>query len=148
MIHYLKGDATEPEGYGDKLIIHVCNNQGAWGAGFVLALSRKWKAPEYYYRRKRKHSLGNVQFVQVEIGNRNNITVANMIAQVLNDKNGVNLRYMALYKCLLIVNEYAVKNKCTIHAPRFGAGLAGGNWKLIEQKINRAIDVPIYIYDL
>ena len=144
MIHYLKGDATDPQGFGNKLIIHVCNNQGAWSAGFVIALSRKGKEPEYYYRRKRRHILGDVQFVQVSDENRNNIIVANMIAQITGDKNGVNLRYMALYKCLIAVNEYAAKHQCTIHAPRFG----GGDWKIIEAKIKRAIDVPIYIYDL
>lgn len=148
MIHYIIGDATDPRGFGNKLIIHVCNNKGAWGGGFTGSLSHKWKQPEYYYRRKRRHILGDVQFVQVKDENRHNIIVANMIAQVLGDKTGVNLRYVSLYKCLIAVNEYAIKHNCTIHAPRFGAGLGGGDWNLIEQKINRAIDVPIYIYDL
>lgn len=40
-IHYVTGDATEPIGEGEKIIAHICNDQGGWGAGFVLALSKK-----------------------------------------------------------------------------------------------------------
>jgi len=32
--------------------MHVCNGQGHWGAGFVMALSRRFKAPEAAYRAK------------------------------------------------------------------------------------------------
>jgi O-acetyl-ADP-ribose deacetylase (regulator of RNase III) len=42
-IFYMTGDATAPVGEGQKLIVHVCNDIGAWGAGFVLALSKRWK---------------------------------------------------------------------------------------------------------
>ncbi len=51
MINYVKGDATSPIGDGVKLIVHVCNDIGAWGAGFVLALSKKWITPEKQYKR-------------------------------------------------------------------------------------------------
>jgi O-acetyl-ADP-ribose deacetylase (regulator of RNase III) len=45
------GDATAPEGDGAKIIAHVCNDIGAWGKGFVLALSRHWSAPEEAFRK-------------------------------------------------------------------------------------------------
>lgn len=45
-ITYLRGDATAPHGKGVKLIVHVCNDLGGWGKGFVLALSRRWPEPE------------------------------------------------------------------------------------------------------
>lgn len=44
------GDATQPEGTGPRVLVRVCNDQGLWGAGFVLALSRRFKAPEAAYR--------------------------------------------------------------------------------------------------
>lgn len=145
MIHYVTGDATNPTGYGRKLILHICNNKHQWGAGFVLALSRRWTQPEYIYRRKRKHILGDVQFVPVT----EDITVVNMIAQILGDPKGVNIRYPALRNCLRLVREHAVRNNCTIHAPRFGAGLAGGKWEMIEKIVNQELyDVKIFIYDL
>lgn len=41
-INYVEGDATEPVGDGAKCIVHCCNDVGAWSAGFVLAISKKW----------------------------------------------------------------------------------------------------------
>jgi O-acetyl-ADP-ribose deacetylase (regulator of RNase III) len=49
-IHYVRGDATRPQGEGTKIIVHCCNTVGAWGRGFVLALSRRWLSPERAYR--------------------------------------------------------------------------------------------------
>lgn len=69
-IKYLKGDATKPIGEGNKVIVHVCNDVGGWGRGFVLALSKRWAEPERKYREWAKSGdkfeLGEVQFVQVE----------------------------------------------------------------------------------
>lgn len=41
-IAYRVGDATQPVGDGPKILVHVCNDIGAWGRGFVVALSRRW----------------------------------------------------------------------------------------------------------
>ncbi|MER7985968.1 hypothetical protein ABTY53_10250, partial [Streptomyces noursei] len=70
-IVYVKGDATAPQGKGVKMIVHVCNDLGGWGRGFVLALSRRWPEPERAYRRwhreraRNDFGLGAVQFVPV-----------------------------------------------------------------------------------
>jgi len=32
-IKYIKGDATNPAGEGNKLIVHICNDIGGWGKG-------------------------------------------------------------------------------------------------------------------
>ena len=57
------------------MIVHVCNDIGGWGAGFVVAISRRWKAPEEAYRKwhagKGEHplfELGQVLFVDVADG--------------------------------------------------------------------------------
>jgi O-acetyl-ADP-ribose deacetylase (regulator of RNase III) len=48
---YVIGDATDPRADGSKQILaHVCNDIGAWGSGFVLAISARWKQPEDAYR--------------------------------------------------------------------------------------------------
>ena len=49
-IKYITGDATQPVGEGNKIIVHVCNDVGGWGRGFVMALSKRWKEPEMKYR--------------------------------------------------------------------------------------------------
>lgn len=146
-INYVKGDATNPQGEGNKVIAHVCNNKGKWGAGFVLALSKKWSEPETEYRAipPKYHELGFVQFVRVE----EDITVANMIAQqdVKSNENERPLRYDALIDALIKVNEYCQKRQCTLHMPKIGSGLAGGNWNIIEKIIEENVQVPVTVYE-
>lgn len=147
LINYVIGDATHPIGDGLKIIPHVTNDANKWGAGFVLAISKRWSEPEAMYRSMSKRNMGNVQFVQVE----DDIVVANMIAQY-----GVGTRpdgkppisYGGVRIALIEVNQYARKNNATIHAPMFGSGLSGGNWNIIEQIIKDVISVPTTIYVL
>ena len=156
MITYLTGDATEPQGEGVKIIAHICNSIGAWGSGFVMALSKKWITPEAEYRHWAKEGnnltkfeLGNVQFVWVE----KEIFVANMIAQEgVGFKNGIPpIRYEALRECLRTLNIECTddnKHTITVHMPRIGSGLAGGDWAVIEAIINDTITVDVFVYDL
>jgi len=153
-ITYVKGDATNPIGEGVKIITHIVNNRRAWGAGFVLALSKKWPEPEDNYRMYAPNSLrlGAVDYVMVEsINPRNKIFVANMIAQhgTGKDANGdIPLRYTALTDCLRNVNEMAEFLGASVHMPMIGAGLAGGDWNTIEQIIRETIKVPVTVYQL
>lgn len=150
MLHYLVGDATQPQTAGNKIICHVCNDIGGWGRGFVLALSARWKLPEAQYRSWSKDpsfALGETLFVRVEP----DILVANMVAQRdITFQGGIPpIRYEALRKCLQDVYETAVKQPATVHMPRIGAGLAGGNWATIEQIIvDELKNVDAYVYDL
>ena len=146
-INYVIGDATNPQGDGNKLILHICNDIGAWGAGFVLALSARWSAPEERYRAQSHYVLGNIQLVDVE----DDITVVNMIAQhgVGPDKDGIPpIRYLALIDALANVNKVAKAMSATVHCPRMGAGLAGGDWKFIETILRESLSVPVTVYDL
>src|SRR5438105_2337926 len=103
-LRFARGDATSPEGEGVKIIAHICNDIGAWGKGFVLALSRRWGKPEAAYRAwhaadgEAGFGLGAVQFVQVEPS----IWVANMVAQrgIKRGVSGPPIRYEAVGQCL------------------------------------------------
>jgi O-acetyl-ADP-ribose deacetylase (regulator of RNase III) len=148
-IHYIKGDATRPVGDGNKIICHICNDVGAWGAGFVLALSKRWSEPEEAYREMPKSELmlGNVMLVPVET----DISVANMIAQhgVQPSSEGLApIRYGAVRVCLASVNDVAYRTKATLHMPRIGCGLAGGRWEDILRILEEVISVDVYVYDL
>lgn len=154
-IVYLVGDATKPLGAGKKIIAHVCNDIGAWGKGFVLALSKLSPAPERAFRewyREREHNdfaLGAVQFVLVSL----NREIANMIGQHGIRKSGgvPPIRYDAVEAALKTVGEKAQTENASVHLPRIGCGLAGGEWSKIEPLIERqicAFDVPVFIYDL
>lgn len=170
MIHYLTGDATEPQANGARAIAHICNDKSGWGSGFVMCLSKKWSEPEMSYRKWAKTAvsfgLGEIQIVSVrdpqEVGP---LYVVNMVAQhgYASPDNPVALRYGALAKCLIDLNDwvgYYIKLKSkmrrdstitpiSIHAPRLGAGLAGGSWSIIENLIESLItNCDVYVYDL
>lgn len=145
-INYVKGDATNPIGNGNKIIPHCCNDANRWGAGFVLAISKKWYAPELAYRKNKKRELGTVDFIRVE----DNIIVANMIGQhdiKHDDQGNPPIRYDAIRTALIEVNRHAILTGSSIHMPRIGAGLSGGDWKIIEQIIKEVITVPVTVYD-
>lgn len=159
-IHYITGDAVYPEGDGLKIIVHVCNNRGGWGKGFVLALSDRWKRPELAYREwyerngdtKFRRMMGAMQFVPVT----NDISVANVIGQDgLRAKEGKPpVRYEAISKGLGFVAAYAKNNpekEVSVHMPRIGCGLAGGRWEEIEPLLIQHFaeaGIPITVYDL
>lgn len=149
MIHYIKGNALEPRGEGKKIIVHCCNDVGAWGKGFVMALSSKWKKPETEYKAMSvsKRKLGNVQLVLVE----NDITVANIIGQrdIKTNEFGVPpVRYEAIEVGLKRVANWAITTNATLHMPRIACGLAGGRWSIMQKIIEDAVnDVDVYVYD-
>jgi O-acetyl-ADP-ribose deacetylase (regulator of RNase III) len=153
-INYIKGDATCPQAKGIKIICHVCNDIGAWGKGFVLALSRRWEEPEAEYRawhatgREGGFQLGAVQFVQVEPY----IWVANMVGQrgIKRGSSGPPIRYEAVAECLQQVAGRARELGASVHMPRIGCGLAGGDWSKVEPLIEEhlsAAAVAVTVYD-
>jgi O-acetyl-ADP-ribose deacetylase (regulator of RNase III) len=159
-IHYTVGDATDPKAGGNKIICHVCNDVGGWGAGFVLALSKRWPQPEAAYRawhqdrERNDFALGAVQLVKVEP----EIWVANLVGQHDIRRNGVTpldgqppVRYEAIEAALVKVSEEAKKLRASVHMPRIGCGLAGGTWDKMEPIIERTMGqggVDVFVYDL
>jgi O-acetyl-ADP-ribose deacetylase (regulator of RNase III) len=153
-ITYLRGDATCPQAKGPKIICHICHDIGGWGKGFVLALSKRWKQPEAEYRawyakrRDRELALGAVQFVPVE----STIWVANMIGQhgIKTGSSGPPIRYDAVSQCLMKVAENALELGASVHMPRIGCGLAGGQWAKIEPLITENLllsNIAVTVYD-
>jgi len=129
-ITYRVGDATRPQADGAKVIVHVCNDVGRWGRGFVLALSRRWPEPEQQYRAwfggdlPQTFALGEVQFVPVAP----DTTVANLIGQhgLATQLRTPPVRYDAIRLGLRSVWTFAAERSASVHMPRIGCGLAGG----------------------
>jgi O-acetyl-ADP-ribose deacetylase (regulator of RNase III) len=153
-IHYLKGDATAPQAAGNKIIAHICNDAGGWGRGFVLAISKRWTTPEesfrdwYRNRAQNDFALGSIQIVQVG----SFLHIANMIGQhgIVHTSSGPPIRYEALRSCLEKLQVAARELRASVHMPRIGAGLAGGNWDLVESIILETLiagGVTVYVYD-
>jgi O-acetyl-ADP-ribose deacetylase (regulator of RNase III) len=187
MIQYKIGDATRPhqdsrgqyqigEALGTplpsrerpRIIIHCCNDQGAWGKGFVLALSQHWPLAEEAYRQwhTAQHNpvdhlwpgrvetsgpfkLGEVQFVLV--GPR--LWVGSIIGQhgirIVNGKPPI--RYEAIQDGLKKVYRWTQIHEGSVHMPRMGSGLSGGRWDAVEKlvKVELAVKgVDVTVYDL
>jgi len=172
MIEYRIGDATQPESDTDITIIaHVCNDVGKYGAGFSGALERAYPGVEQIYREKfyrdKSPVLGNIIMVERDPDNlwhkqyypdlKQKTTIMHMIAQLdPHPRDGsCKLIYAALSQCLRTIADYVRKTHvlgreiCSVHMPRIGAGLAGGDWMQIEAIINLELrGIPVYVYDL
>lgn len=130
---------------GSTVIVpHVCNNIGGFGAGFASDIAKNYpEVKANFHMLGNNPKLGHVQYVKVaenkEYGHE--IIFANMISQngLINSNNPRPLNYIALAHCMSNINTY-IKNyiqfdptkKVEIHAPKFGSGLAGGNWNFIR----------------
>jgi O-acetyl-ADP-ribose deacetylase (regulator of RNase III) len=155
-VKFLEGDATDPIGGGVRIIAHICNDQGLWGRGFVLAVSRRWLIPEREYRawardasRPYGFGLGRIQVVAVA----HDLWVANMIGQhgIEQVEGQPPIRYDAVEQCLRAVAVHAVNLGASVHMPRIGCGLAGGQWSRIGPIIERTLEareIAVTVYDL
>lgn len=142
------------------LIPHVCNNINLFGAGFAKYIGDKFPVvKENFHLLGNKAILGYTQYIRVASNsyNKTNVLVCNMIAQngTINSKNSRPINYSALVFCmndiknrLISLSQNNINNiSYEIHAPKFGSGLAGGNWNFIENLIEDIwTDFTVYVY--
>ena len=150
----LVGDATAPVGNGPRILLHCCNDRGAWGAGFVKAISVKWPQPEHAYRTwaHNKHTFGLGKIQMVKIPTETDFWVCNLVGQqgLGRDRNGVPaIRYEALRMGFKELAKEALEKGATIHAPRLGCDLAGGSWRIVqilieEELLSKGINFVVY----
>jgi hypothetical protein len=150
-VFYLKKDIFEStrkivscENKSYNIVIpHVCNNINLFGAGFAHHVGKNYPmVKENFHLLGKKSYLGYTQFVSAFVNPKTNsqIIFANMIAQnkTISVENPRPLNYAALTVCMTEVKRYIDNIKLnndvetSIHAPKFGSGLAGGNWSFIE----------------
>lgn len=148
-IKYLKGDATDPIKSTDiKIIAHICNDIGRWGKGFVVPLGKKYPKAKREYLSKKRYILGDIDIIEID----NSIKIANMVAQRgIGYSKRVRVQYDDLRFCFCQLKDYIVnlKSSTSIHMPRIGCGLGGGEWSTIENIIKEELDgLDVYVYDL
>lgn len=145
---------------GSSVIIpHVCNNVNAYGAGFALDIANNFPSAKInFHLLANEAKLGKSQFIVVKENNKtkHKIIIANMISQngLINSKNTRPLNYSALVTCMNNTKIYAknllkddMVDQIEIHAPKFGSGLAGGDWRFISDLITDIWnDIPVFIY--
>ena len=147
--------------YGASVIMpHVCNNVNAFGAGFAAAITSQFPiVKQNFHLLGKTATLGKNQNVIVlsDKSYGHKLIVVNMIAQngLYSTKNRRPLNYAALTFCMNDIRLLRKKilsesdtNRVEIHAPKFGSGLAGGDWRFISDLINDLwadIDTTIYL---
>lgn len=130
---------------------HVCNNLDLFGAGFAAAIADKYPEVKANYHMLGKSFLktnfGHAQILKIreEKKYKHCLYVVNMIAQngIKTPTNPRPLNYAALTKSMIQVSQFIINNteysnkteSIEIHAPKFGSGLAGGNWNFISDLI-------------
>lgn len=143
------------------IVPHVCNNIDLFGGGFAASVAKHYPiVKENFHMLGKKAKLGHTQFISAYQDKKygHEIVFANMIAQnnIRNTNNTRPLNYIALAYCLNDIRLYTLKimkqkdNAVEIHCPKFGSGLAGGDWKFITQMIEDSwIGIKnIYVYSL
>lgn len=141
-VNIINGDVTKPVGDGGKIIAHVVNDAGKWGAGVALAISTAFPYARERYMDHRP-GIGMVQTVRMN----DLLIIANMCAMhnVYSSTNPHPLDYKALDECLRTLYKICPPT-WTVHMPKIGAGLARGNWNTILAMITRYATVPTTIY--
>ncbi|MBE7498984.1 MAG: ImmA/IrrE family metallo-endopeptidase [Verrucomicrobiales bacterium] len=153
-IQMIVGNALEPRGTGRKIIAHVVNDKTPnWGAGFALAVRRKWPGVQDAFRSavasdRALLTLGNVFHTEVQP----DTTVLQMICQRgYGPSPTPRLKYSALKDCLEWLAAFATERKASIHMPRIGAGYGGGSWGLIKQLVDESLcaeGLSVTVYEL
>jgi O-acetyl-ADP-ribose deacetylase (regulator of RNase III) len=123
------------------IIAHQCNAKGVMGAGLALALRTQWpQVFDQYYEglMRKKINEGDCQLVEVS----ENLLVANLIAQrdYGRQKGRCYTEYDLLYQSLLSLRDQAEIKKLPVFLPYLmGCGLAGGDWKIVLEMIERIL---------
>jgi len=144
-MHKVTGDLIEKCTAG--FIVHGCNCQGAMGSGIAKIIRDKW--PLVYTQYDRYHrteglKLGTVQPVNID----GDLVIVNAMTQEFYAGHPTcphrnrHIDYEAVAKCFEAINGLpAVFPDVTpvVSFPLIGAGLARGNWNIIETIIKETI---------
>lgn len=140
----------------DKKVVipHIVNNEGRWGSGFVLAIDKLSPIPKQDYMylhaeaknpKTGRSPLGVGHITPISL----NEHIFHMFAQTLYEgpEFQARLSYHSLDMCLHQLAATYNPDEWQVHAPAFGAGLAGGSWNRIDSLIHKrlaAFDVTIF----
>lgn len=146
MVNYIQGDLFSTKA---DIIAHGCNCRGGFGSGVAKIVATKYPKARHYYLDKHEEEgwkLGDVQFVR----QWNDKIIANCATQDGYLPRGIcHADYPAIRKAMTTVKEYARAKNLSIAIPKIGAGLAGGDWQVIEKILEEVFsDYDITVYYL
>lgn len=158
MIKYQIGDLLSVK---EGIIAHGVNCQGVMGSGVALAIRRKH--PEAYlsyieyienfqnlYKKEfsdqefeTKSLLGCMQITHTE---NENLFIANCFTQDFYGTERRHVNYEAVAQSFSELELYTYLG--TLHIPKIGAGLAGGDWKVISAIIESEFKGDVVCWEL
>lgn len=156
-IIYKYGDVVEAFKKGEiDVLVHGVNCQGKMNSGIAKQIRENYprvfkeylkycedNKPDYTYMNELSDMLGNVQYVRnVRSGGH----IFNAFTQEKYGYDGFRFcSYDAIDQVMNIISTDGIEGK--IGMPKIGAGLGGGNWKVIEAIISsHFIDRDVYVY--
>ena len=161
MISYVDGDVTDVETIrkhtpeGRVIIPHVLTLSGGFGAGVAGSIATRWPDVRRGWlqfldesqakRAEGERLMGSVLILPAEEG----IYIANMAAQrgFRHSKNPVPLDYDALRNGLAFIRGLPWPD-VSVHMPKVGCGLAGGDWDKVEPIVSETLkDMKVYVYN-
>lgn len=135
----IQGDLLDlaEQGYFD-VIVHGCNCQCDMGGGIALQIKNRY--PEAW-QADVASAIDNTKlgaFTQAEIiRGSNRFIVVNAYTQLYPSGDGIMVDYNALQQCFItIANKFSTSK---IGYPKIGAGLAKGDWTIIQPLIDKAL---------
>lgn len=149
MIKYIDGNVFDTK---NDIIAHGCNCIGGYGAGIAKTVATLYpKAKIAYYKKyhsSEKWNLGDTQIVKVS----SDRYIANCATQYDygSPKNGkIYVSYDGFKKSMEELKRKANLLNASIAMPLIGAGLAGGDWKILEGILNEVfhdVEIEVWIY--
>jgi O-acetyl-ADP-ribose deacetylase (regulator of RNase III) len=149
MLTYIKGNLFDTH---REVICHGCNVAGGFGSGVAGQIAKRWPhvKQEYLLAYKKKQLyLGGMQLVPV--GDNEVPLVANLFTQPTYGRTGIHVDYDACEQAFGSLFSYCYEHDLGVASPMIGAGLGGGCWSNVEErllKILKEYDVPVDVYYL
>lgn len=158
MITYIKGDLFQDK---HPIIAHGCNSMGVMGSGVAKIVKEKWpEAFKLYNRICSDHFLNNTEATLLGtniLAHCNDGTIiVNCITQHSYGRTKERyVSYDAVDDCMRLMGEgikFSTADDAVppyVAMPMIGAGLGGGDWKVIEAIINHRLkDIDVHVYVL
>lgn len=144
IVEYVKGNIIEVFRSGND-IAHGCNCFCAMGAGVAYQLAQAFKQIEAIDRDTvpgSRAKLGDLTYATHD----NDVNVCyNLYTQY---EPGPCVDYGAIFNVFKYLSQIRKNSTRSLYIPRIGAGIAGGDWKLIEKLINLAApNISIIVVD-
>jgi|ERR1051325_9858451 O-acetyl-ADP-ribose deacetylase (regulator of RNase III) len=145
MVTYKKGNIFDSQ---EQFIAHGCNCSGGFGSGVAKEIATRYPHIKEGYLYKHQHrgwKLGEIQLITV--GDGTGRTIANCATQERYGRpdEGPYVSYPAIRQ---VIRKLVEQWPNGFAIPKIGAGLAGGNWDIIEKIINEEsglVEVRVYI---